>query len=195
MVRFEKTREQLMGCERDILDEDSIIHEAYANETLREEDYLHHPAPLVSLLTIAASISGFLFGYNIGVISSMPISIRTFLGYSLTVLDKSHTTSVSAFFALLGSPLAGFLADVWGRKKVALLANVVFAVGALIQASSFTIVELIFGRVVVGLEIGAASFVAPLYINKISPAPFRGRLVIMNILFITIGQVFAYIIG
>ncbi|EPQ65992.1 Bgt-976 [Blumeria graminis f. sp. tritici] len=195
MVKLDNTREALMGCERHARDEGSIIHEAHANGTSREEDYPHHLAPFVSLLTLTASISGFLFGYDTGVISSMLISIRTSLGHSLTVLDKSLITSVTALFALLGSPLAGFLADSWGRKKVILLADVTFAVGALIQASSYTVSELVLGRAVVGLAIGAASFVAPLYITELSPAPFRGRLVIVNVLFITIGQVVAYIVG
>ncbi|CAD6501078.1 BgTH12-06777 [Blumeria graminis f. sp. triticale] len=153
MVKLDNTREPLMGCERHARDEGSIIHEAHANGTSREEDYPHHLAPFVSLLTLTASISGFLFG---------------------------------SLFALLGSPLAGFLADSWGRKKVILLADVTFAVGALIQASSYTVSELVLGRAVVGLAIGAASFVAPLYITELSPAPFRGRLVIVNVLFITI---------
>ncbi|CCU76484.1 MFS myo-inositol transporter [Blumeria hordei DH14] len=195
MVKLDKTREPLMGSERHVQDEGSIINEAYANETSGEEDYQHHLTPFVSLLTLTASISGFLFGYDTGVISSMLISIRTSLGHSLTVLDKSLITSVTALFALLGSPLAGFLADSWGRKKVVLLADVTFAVGALIQASSYTVAELVFGRAVVGLAIGAASFVAPLYITELSPAPFRGRLVIVNVLFITIGQVVAYVVG
>ncbi|CCU81665.1 MFS myo-inositol transporter/Myo-inositol transporter [Blumeria hordei DH14] len=155
MVSFDKIREPLMSCERDILDEGSIIHEAYANETSREEDYLHHPAPFFQSL------------------------------FSLLIL----TTSFSSLFTLLGSPLAGYLADIWGRRKVFLLAVVVFPVGALIQVSSFTVVESIFGRAVIELAIGVASFMAPLYITKILPAPFRGKLVIVNVLFITIATI------
>lgn len=46
-----------------------------------------------------------------------------------------------------------------------------------------------------GLAVGAGSFVAPLYIAELSPAPFRGRLITVNILFVTLGQVVAYIVG
>jgi SP family myo-inositol transporter-like MFS transporter 13 len=54
---------------------------------------------------------------------------------------------------------------------------------------------MIVGRSVVGLAVGAGSFVAPLYIAELAPAPFRGRLVVLNVLFITLGQVVAYIVG
>jgi len=54
---------------------------------------------------------------------------------------------------------------------------------------------MIAGRAIVGLAVGAGSFVAPLYIAELAPAPFRGRLITLNILFITLGQVVAYIVG
>jgi len=54
---------------------------------------------------------------------------------------------------------------------------------------------MILGRSVVGLAVGSASFVVPLYISELSPSPFRGRLVTVSSLFITGGQVVAYVIG
>ena len=54
---------------------------------------------------------------------------------------------------------------------------------------------MIVGRSIVGLAVGAASFVVPLYIAELAPAKFRGRLVTLNVLFITLGQVVAYLIG
>lgn len=47
----------------------------------------------------------------------------------------------------------------------------------------------------VGLAVGSASFVVPLYISELSPSPFRGRLVTVSSLFITGGQVVAYVVG
>ena len=54
---------------------------------------------------------------------------------------------------------------------------------------------MVVGRSVVGVAIGAASFVTPLYIAELAPATHRGRLVTMNIVFITLGQVVAYVVG
>lgn len=54
---------------------------------------------------------------------------------------------------------------------------------------------MIIGRSIVGLAVGAGSFVAPLYISELAPTMWRGRLVVLNVLFITLGQVVAYIVG
>lgn len=54
---------------------------------------------------------------------------------------------------------------------------------------------MIAGRSVVGAAVGSASFVVPLYISELAPSPFRGRLVVVASLFITGGQVVAYVVG
>jgi SP family myo-inositol transporter-like MFS transporter 13 len=110
-------------------------------------------------------------------------------------LDKSLITSATALFALLVSPVSGVLADSLGRKRVVLLADLAFILGAVIQAVTHTVWGMIAGRSIVGLAVGAGSFVAPLYIAELAPAPFRGRLITLNVLFITVGQVIAYIVG
>lgn len=76
-----------------------------------------------------------------------------------------------------------------------LLADAAFILGAVVQAVTPSVPGMIAGRSIVGLAVGAGSFVAPLYIAELSPAPFRGRLITVNILFVTLGQVIAYIVG
>jgi SP family myo-inositol transporter-like MFS transporter 13 len=113
----------------------------------------------------------------------------------LTTLDKSLITSATALFALFISPVSGVLADTLGRKRVVLLADTAFILGAIVQAVTPSVVGMIAGRAIIGLAVGAGSFVTPLYIAELAPAPFRGRLVTLNVLFITFGQVVAYIVG
>jgi len=129
------------------------------------------------------------------VISATLVSINSSLGHPLTTLDKSLITSATALFALLVSPVSGVLADRLGRKRVVLLADLAFILGAVIQAVASTVPAMIGGRSIVGLAVGAGSFAAPLYISELSPAPFRGRLMTLNVLFITVGQVVAYVVG
>ncbi|KAH7021776.1 general substrate transporter [Macrophomina phaseolina] len=161
-----------------------------------DESNISAPGLFIWALTFAAGVSGLLFGYDTGVISSTLVSIGTDLsGRPLTTLDKSLITSATSLFALLASPVTGVLADALGRKKVILIADVLFVVGALGQAWSSTVWGMIVGRSIVGLAVGSASFVVPLYISELSPSPFRGRLVTVSSLFITGGQVVAYIIG
>lgn len=160
--------------------------------SLKEES----PGLFIWLLTLSAGISGLLFGYDTGVISATLVSIDDSLsGRVLTSLDKSVITSSTALFALLISPFSSVLADSFGRRRVILLADVLFVIGAVLQACSFTVPVMVAGRSIVGAAVGAASFVVPLYIAELAPAAFRGRLVTMNILFITLGQVIAYVVG
>ncbi|KAI1740475.1 putative MFS myo-inositol transporter [Xylaria scruposa] len=150
----------------------------------------------VWLLTLSAGISGLLFGYDTGVISATLVSIGTSLSNrELTSLDKSIITSSTSLFALVASPLSSILADRLGRKPVILVADILFIFGAVLQAFSVSVTHMVVGRSIVGLAIGAASFVTPLYLAELAPAAHRGMVVTMNVLSITLGQVVAYVIG
>ncbi|TVY19520.1 Myo-inositol transporter 1 [Lachnellula arida] len=183
--------EPLMGHSTDNYEEDVDL----TSVSLLLEKNLKNPGIFVWLLTFSAGISGLLFGYDTGVISATLVSINSSLGHPLTTLEKSLITSATALFALLVSPVSGILADKLGRKKVVLLADVAFTLGAVLQAITTSVTGMIAGRAIVGIAVGAGSFVTPLYIAEISPAPFRGRLLVLNILFVTLGQVIAYIVG
>jgi SP family myo-inositol transporter-like MFS transporter 13 len=131
-----------------------------------------------------------------GVISATLVSLGTSLSNrELTSLDKSIITSCTSLFALFASPLSSLLADAFGRKRVILLADILFILGALVQAWSNSVSLMVVGRSIVGAAVGAASFVTPMYIAELAPAAYRGRLVTMNVLAITLGQVVAYVIG
>ena len=97
-----------------------------------------------------------------GVISSTLVSIGPDLSHELTTLDKSLVTSCTSFFALFASPIAGILADKLGRKRVMLVADVLFITGALCQAFTISVTGMIVGRSIVGLAVGGASLVGPL---------------------------------
>jgi SP family myo-inositol transporter-like MFS transporter 13 len=97
--------------------------------------------------------------------------------------------------ALLSSPLSGPPADAFGRKVVIITCDGLFIAGAIIQAFAHSVVIMTLGRAVVGLAIGAAAAIGPLYIAEMSPASWRGRMVTISVLFITAGQVIAYVVG
>ncbi|KAF2872380.1 general substrate transporter [Massariosphaeria phaeospora] len=166
------------------------------DEVSGDESVLVAPGAFIWILTFCAGVSGLLFGYDTGVISSTLVSVGSDLSSRpLTTLDKSLVTSCTSFFALVASPLTGVLADQWGRKRVILGADVLFVLGALWQAWTSSVWGMIAGRSIVGLAVGSASFVVPLYISELSPSPFRGRLVTISCLNITGGQMVAYIVG
>lgn len=80
----------------------------------------------------------------------------------LTTLDDSLITSCTSLFALIASPFTGIVADKWGRRRVILVADILFALGAIVQASTSQVWGMIAGRSIVGLAVGSASAVTPL---------------------------------
>lgn len=169
--------------------------EELAGQPLQESSLLG-ATTFVWTLTLVAGISGLLLGFDTGVVSSMLVSIHDALSQrALTILDKSLITSATSFFALIASPLSGLLADLLGRKKVIVIASSLFVVGALLQACAVTVSTMIAGRSIVGLAVGGASAIVPMYIAELAPSSYRGRLVMVLCLLITGGQVVAYIVG
>lgn len=156
----------------------------------------HNAGPVIRFLTLSAGISGLLFGFDTGVISSTLVSIGSDLSNRpLTTPDKSIVTAITSLFALLSAPTTGFFADRYGRKSVILVPAVLFALGAIIQAFATYVWTMAAGRALVGAAVGVASGAVPLYITELAPAELRGRLVTIQSLFITGGQVVAYLIG
>ncbi|KAK7204812.1 Myo-inositol transporter [Myxozyma melibiosi] len=179
------------NLDRDSFNQYAVDHEVAAGVDIESG----RPNPFVFLLVILVSFSGFLFGYDTGYISGALTSMGTDLGHELSDGDESFITSATSLGALLGGIIAGSLADVLGRKWVTLGANTLFIIGAAIQTASHTVWTMIAGRFIMGWGVGIASLIAPLYISEMAPSRFRGRLVILNVLAITGGQVIAYAIG
>jgi sugar porter (SP) family MFS transporter len=97
--------------------------------------------------------------------------------------------------AVTGAITGGPLSDRLGRRPVVLLAAIIFAVGAIAAALAPNVLVLIFARFILGLGVGLASLVVPLYIAEIAPPATRGALVSLNQLMITIGILLSYIVG
>lgn len=153
------------------------------------------PSFLVYLLTFVASISGFLFGYDTGYISSALVAVGDDLGETLSYGQKELITSATSLGALIGAILGGFLSDIFGRKPAIMGSNVLFVAGSAMQTGAHTVGVMMGGRFVMGFGVGIGSLCAPLFISELAPARFRGRLVIITVLAITAGQLIAYGIG
>lgn len=153
------------------------------------------PSPLVHVLTLLASISGFMFGYDTGYISSALVVIGDDLGKTLTYSNKEYITSATSLGALISAIFAGILADIFGRKSMIMFSNVLFIAGASIQCAAHGLWVMISGRFIMGLGVGFGSLLAPLYISELAPTKYRGRLVVINVLAVTGGQLIAYAIG
>jgi sugar porter (SP) family MFS transporter len=148
-------------------------------------------------VNIAAAITatgGLLFGYDTGVISGALLFIRQDFA-PLSPFVEGIIVSTLLVGAVVGALSGGPLSDRTGRRPTVLLAAVIFGLGALAVAFAPSVAFIIFGRFLLGLGVGLASMIVPLYIAEIAPAERRGALVSLNQLMITIGILLSYIVG
>ncbi|RLM74480.1 hypothetical protein C2845_PM15G12690 [Panicum miliaceum] len=150
----------------------------------------------VLALTGAAGIGGFLFGYDTGVISGALLYIRDeFPAVRDNYFLQETIVSMALVGAMLGAAGGGWINDAYGRKKSTLLADLMFALGSIVMCAAGGPYILILGRLLVGLGVGVASVTAPVYIAEAAPSEIRGGLVSTNVLMITGGQFFSYLIN
>lgn len=145
----------------------------------------------VSGVALVAAIGGVLFGYDTGVISGALLFIEE--EFHLSPMTSGVVVSSILVGAMAGAMAAGPLADRYGRRRVLIGASLLFLSGAGVAALAPSALVLVAARVVLGVAIGAASNLVPLFIAEISPAHLRGRLVALNQLMITLGIVLAYL--
>jgi len=146
---------------------------------------------IVLFIAMVAAIGGLLFGFDTGVISgALP-----FLQEHWTLSDGQLewlTTSV-LLGAIIGAIASGGVTEMLGRKKMIIVNALIFFAASLGCAYASNVTELIVMRVIIGIAIGITSYVVPMYIAEISPKKYRGGLVTLNQLMITIGILASYI--
>ncbi|PJJ02072.1 major inositol transporter-like SP family MFS transporter [Streptomyces sp. 2333.5] len=147
---------------------------------------------LVGISAIAA-LGGALFGYDTGVISGALPFMEDHFG--LTSLGEGVITSALLIGAAFGSLIGGRMSDALGRRNSLLWAGAVFLGGALAVALSPSVAAMTVARFVLGLAVGSASVITPLYLSEIAPPHIRGRLVSFNSLMIVSGQLLAYLLN
>jgi MFS transporter, SP family, arabinose:H+ symporter len=142
-------------------------------------------------LSIVASLGGFLFGYDTAVISGTVDQVS--IQFHLSDITKGWYVGCALVGSIAGVIMAGSLSDKFGRKIVLLLSAVLFSVSGIGCMIAGNEVQLVIARILGGVGIGVASVVSPLYIAEISVPSFRGRLVSMYQLAITVGFLGAYL--
>ena len=145
------------------------------------------------IIASVAALGGLLFGYDTGVISGALIFIREVMSLSPTM--QGIVVSIALAGAAIGAAMVGYLSDLAGRRRVILGAGLLFIAGAAISAVAQGVAVLLIGRFLVGLAIGVASMLTPLYLAEISPASDRGAIVSLNQLCITGGILVSYLVG
>ncbi|MFC7395536.1 sugar porter family MFS transporter [Scopulibacillus cellulosilyticus] len=139
------------------------------------------------------ALGGLLFGYDTGVISGAILFIKKDL--HLTSWTEGIVVSSILFGCMIGAAFSGALSDRWGRRKVVILAAAVFCIGALGTALAPNTGVLIAFRIILGIAVGSASTLVPMYLSEMAPASIRGALSSLNQLMIMTGILLAYVVN
>jgi MFS transporter, SP family, galactose:H+ symporter len=142
------------------------------------------------LIAVAAAVGGLLFGYDTAVISGAILFVRKL--FRLSGFETEVAVSAVLAGAALGAAVAGYFADRFGRRLVLLADAIVFGTFAVLTGMANSLGTFIVARFWVGVAVGVASLVTPLYIAEIAPPKVRGALVTLNQLAIVTGIAVAY---
>jgi sugar porter (SP) family MFS transporter len=146
----------------------------------------------VTGIAALAALAGLLFGFDTGVISGAQL----YIGQDLHASTSTESWYVGALLlgACVGAATGGYLAERLSRKGTIIVSGIVYVAAALWSGLAQSSASLIEARSVLGLAVGAASFVGPLYISEHVPPKLRGGTVSFNQFMITFGILLAYIV-
>jgi sugar porter (SP) family MFS transporter len=144
-------------------------------------------------LALIAAIGGFLFGYDTGVISGALLYIEP--DFHPSGFEAQAFVGALLVGAVIGAAISGWAADAISRRRTKIIAGAIYVLGALASAAAQSSWELIWARFVLGLAVGAASFVAPMYISELAPKRIRGGVTSFNQLMVVSGIFVAYIVN
>jgi len=146
---------------------------------------------LITAIVAVATLGGFLFGFDSGVINGTVDGLR--LAFNSDDVGTGFNVASMLLGCAVGAFFAGRMADVIGRKKTLLIAAVCFIVSAYGSGIAGSSTEFVIYRIIGGLAVGAASVLAPVYISEVTPAHLRGRLSSIQQVMIIIGLTVAFL--
>ena len=147
----------------------------------------------VFFLALVAALGGLLFGYDTAVISGTIDQVAR--QFNLDVISQGWYVGCALIGSICGVSVAGVMSDRLGRKPTMIISAVLFTVSAAGCAVSATLTELVAYRIVGGVGIGVVSIVAPVYISEIAVTRYRGQMVSLYQLAVTVGFLAAYFVN
>jgi MFS family permease len=144
-------------------------------------------------LLLVAGLGGLLYGIDIGIIDPA----LGYLGRTMSMTEENKSVIVAAVLggSMFASVIAGFFADLLGRKVMMLISAVMFIASVGIIFTSQTYLPLLLGRILQGMSGGVIAVVVPLYLAECLRADTRGRGASIFQFMLTLGIVLAAFIG
>ncbi len=147
----------------------------------------------VFFLAIVAALGGLLFGYDTAVISGTIDDVVA--QFHLDVMQQGWYVGCALIGSICGVAMAGIMSDRLGRRPTMFISAALFSISAIWCAIATSFPALVVARIIGGLGIGIISVVAPIYISEISITRYRGQLVSLYQLAVTIGFLAAYVVN
>jgi MFS transporter, SP family, major inositol transporter len=147
----------------------------------------------IGLISVVACLGGLLFGYDTGVSNGAEGPMQAELG--LSDLQLGVVISSLVFAAAVGALIGGKISDAIGRRTTIIVLAVLFFVGVLVVVFSPGFGLLVAGRIILGLAVGGASTVVPVYLAELAPFEIRGSITGRNELAIVSGQFAAFVVN
>jgi sugar porter (SP) family MFS transporter len=167
---------------------------AIQSETSKAKVGAVYNSGYVWLISVVAAMGGLLFGWDWVVVGGAKPFFQRY--FQLTgEAQIGWANSCALIGCLVGALVAGALSDRFGRKRLLIIAAVIFAATSLGNALAANFAVFIAWRIFGGVAIGLASSLSPMYIAEIAPAQIRGKLVAINQLTIVIGILLAQYIN
>lgn len=145
----------------------------------------------IFLICLVATIGGFLFGFDSGVINGTVDGLQK--AFNSDSIGTGFNVASMLLGCAFGAFFAGTLADKFGRKAILVVAALFFIVSAWGSGIATGSLEFIIYRVIGGFAVGAASVIAPAYISEVAPAKHRGMLSSIQQIAIISGLFFAFL--
>ena len=168
-----------------------MVNETTADPGERAAELEKDNTGYIIMTALVATIGGFLFGYDSGVISGTVDGIRGAFGSADAVTGFNVASMLLG--CAVGAAFAGRAADLYGRRTVMMVAAAFFIVSAWGSGVANGSLEFVLYRILGGLAVGAASVMAPAYISEIAPARMRGRLTTIQQVAIIAGLFFSFL--
>ncbi|KAI7227516.1 hexose carrier protein [Hortaea werneckii] len=151
-------------------------------------------SPYVFGAAFLASLGGFSFGYDQGVISIINVmgSFHARFPQAATPFGKGFMTGMLELGAFLGCFFYPYLADRISRRRALICVVVIFNIGAILQTAAVNYAMLVTGRTIGGIGVGTLALGAPIYISEIAPPNLRGSLLVLESVSVILGVVISF---
>ncbi|MET9377875.1 MFS transporter [Streptomyces sp. NPDC002992] len=151
------------------------------------------PPRRLGAATAVVALGGLLFGFDTGVISGALLFLKE--DFALTSFQEGTVISALLLGAAAGALGSGRPTDRFGRKRVLIAVAATFTLGLAAAVMARDFATMVAARTILGLAVGSASTVVPLYLAEIAPPRLRGRLVTANQVLLTVGILVSYLVN